>query len=251
VELSEVPDFSMFVDPVDCEANRAINAFFENAAAKNARAPRPYLGASIVGDGCARKVQFDWWCTPFLAARVRLIFDRGHAFEQLARERLNAIGFYFAAPESLKFTAFGGLVEGHADGVIIRVPPAPGWYFQTPAIWECKALNNKNFRAVVRDGLEKAFPKYFVQVQLYMHYLNKPNPALYTAINADSCECLFFTVPYHAAVAQRAIERIETIIEATRRGELLERAYDSPDDWRCKLCGHRQKCWGLAHAPPA
>ena len=75
-----------------------------------------------------------------------------------------------------------------------------------------------------------------------MHYLNKPNPALYTAINADSCECLFFTVPYHAAVAQRAIERIETIIE---------RAYDSPDDWRCKLCGHRQKCWGLADAPAA
>jgi hypothetical protein len=245
-ELSGVPDFNL--DLAESEINKTISAALESVAAKNASAPRPYLGASIVGDPCARKVQFDWWCTPFLTARVRFIFDRGHAFEALMRDRLSTIGFYFAAPESLKFTAFGGLVEGHADGVVIRAPSFPGLYLPTPYIWECKALNNKNWRAVPRDGLEKAFVKFSVQVLLYQHFLNKLNPALYTAINADTCETLHFAVPYEAVRAQKAIERVEMIIEATRRGDLLERAYDNPDDWRCKLCGHRAKCWGLADA---
>jgi hypothetical protein len=246
-----VPDLTQFADLADCDANKAIAAALERATAAAARAPRPYLGASIIGDPCLRKVQFDWWVTPFLPARTRLIFDRGHAFEQLMRDRLSAIGFYFASTESLKFTAFGDLVEGHADGVVIRAPTLPGLYLQTPCVWECKCLNNKNFRAVARDGLEKTFPKYAVQVALYQRFLQKTNPALYTAINADTCEVLHFPVPYDAAFALRALERIEMIIEATKKSELLPRAYASRDDWRCKICGHRGRCWGLGDAVAA
>jgi len=33
------------------------------------------------------------------------------------------------------------------------------------------------------------------------------------------------------------------VIEATRAGELLPRLTDDPIDWRCKLCGHRERCW--------
>ena len=54
--------------------NVAINDAIERAAATKAELPRPYLGASIVGDDCLRKVQYDWWCKPTLPARVRDIF---------------------------------------------------------------------------------------------------------------------------------------------------------------------------------
>jgi hypothetical protein len=246
-----VPDFNQFLDLADCDTNKILNSALERITATQARAPRPYLGASIVGDPCLRKVQFDWWVTPFLPARTRLIFDRGHAFEQLMRDRLSAIGFRFASTESLKFAAFGGLVEGHADGVVIHAPPLPGLYLQTPCVWECKALNNKNFRALARDGLQKTFPKYAVQIALYQHYLGKPNAALYTAINSDTCEYLHFPLSYDAALAQSAVTRIGEIIEATRKSELLPRAYASPDDWRCKICGHRGRCWGLSDAVAA
>jgi len=50
-------------------------------------------------------------------------------------------------------------------------------------------------------------------------------------------------VPFDAEQAQAWSDRAVTVIEATRAGELLPRAYDDPADWRCKACGHRSRCW--------
>jgi hypothetical protein len=161
--------------------NVAVNDAIERAAAAKAELPRPYLGASIVGDDCLRKIQFDWWCKPTLASRVRDIFDRGHYFEELARQRLIAAGLKFAPSEVLAFSAVNGCLRGHADGIVIAGPnPLNGVLFSYPFLWEHKTLNAKNWRAVERDGLEKAFPKYAAQVALYQAYLNKTNPALFT-----------------------------------------------------------------------
>src|SRR5262249_61746002 len=115
-----------------------------------------YLGASIIGHECARRCQYDWWIKPVLAARTREIFDRGHYFEERARQRLVAIGFKFAPPETLAFTAVGGALRGHADGVIHSGPNLPGAHLIFPLIWEHKAVNAKNWRAVERDGLGAA-----------------------------------------------------------------------------------------------
>jgi hypothetical protein len=42
--------------------NVAVNGAIERATMLAAELPRPYLGASIVGGECLRKVQYDWWC---------------------------------------------------------------------------------------------------------------------------------------------------------------------------------------------
>jgi hypothetical protein len=77
-------------------------------------------------------------------------------------------------------------------------------------------------------------------------FLRKENPALFTAINADSCEALHFLVPYDRERAERASERIVEVIAATKEGRLLERAYRDPSDFRClSQCGHRDRCWRL------
>jgi hypothetical protein len=225
--------------------NIAINDAIERAVATKAELPRPYLGASIVGDGCLRRVQYDWWCKPTLPARVRDIFQRGHYFEDVARQHLIAAGFKFAPPEVLEFSAVNGCLRGHADGIINGGPnPLNGAYMNFPFLWECKCLNGKNWRTVERDGLEKAFPKYAAQVSLYQAYLDLTNPALFTVVNADTCEKLFFWVPFDASRAQEWSDRAVTIIEATRAGELLPRAYDDPQDWRCRICSHSERCWG-------
>ena len=65
--------------------NSAINDAIERVASTTAELPRPYLGASIVGHECLRRIQFDWWIKPVLPARAREIFDRGHYFEERAR----------------------------------------------------------------------------------------------------------------------------------------------------------------------
>jgi hypothetical protein len=224
--------------------NVAVNDAIERATAAKAELPRPYLGASIVGNECLRKVQFDWWCKPVLPARVQDIFKRGHYFEDVARQHLITAGFKFAPPEALAFSAVDGCLRGHADGIIIAGPNAlNGAYFNYPLLWECKCLNAKNWRAIERDGLEKVFPQYAAQVALYQAYLDKTNPALFTVTNADTCERLHFWVPFSAEHAQEWSDRAAYIIEATRASELLPRAYDDPQNWHCRICSHRERCW--------
>jgi hypothetical protein len=54
---------------------------------------------------------------------------------------------------------------------------------------------------------------------------------------------LHLLIPFNAERAQFWSDRAVTIIEATRAGTLLPRAYNDPGDWRCKGCGHRERCW--------
>jgi hypothetical protein len=223
--------------------NIAINDAIAAAARSAIETPRPYLGASIVGHECLRKIQYDWQCDPVHPVRLRDIFARGHFFEEVSRQHMIGAGFRFAPPDVLAFSAMDGLFRGHADGIIIHGPNLPGAYLIYPCLWEHKAINSKGWRALERDGLEKAYPQYYAQVLLYMAYLDVTNPALFTALNADTCERLHLLVPFNAERAQACSDRAVRIIEATRAGELLPRFTDDPTDWRCKMCAHRERCW--------
>ena len=153
-----------------------LNARVERAAATAAALPRVYLGASIIGHECARQVQYDWWCVPTLPARVRSIFDRGHYFEAYTRAQLVQAGFVFAPKEALEFVALDGLLQGHADGVVTSGPTMPGVCLALPCLWECKAINGKNWRAVDKNGFTQTFPRYATQISIYQHFLNKVEP---------------------------------------------------------------------------
>ena len=169
--------------------NTALNELIERTSAAQAELPRPYLGASIAGSECLRRVQFDWWCRSMYSARTREIFARGNYFEKRMFEQLRAAGFKFAPPEACAFSVANGDLRGHADGIITGGPnPLDGTYLNFPFIWECKALNAKNWRALGRNGLEKEFPRYAVQVAIYQNYLDLTNPALFSAINVDTCD---------------------------------------------------------------
>src|SRR6516165_1151186 len=211
---------TLSLDPI----NSALNAEIERVAMATAEQPRPYLGASIVGFECGRRTQYSWWIKADLTARTREIFQRGHFFERRVRDHLKAIGFKFAADEACAFTAVGGALRGHADGILIA---GTATYLVYPAIWENKALGAKGWRALERDGLEKVYPQYAAQVALYQAYLDVTNPALFSAVNADTCEVLFFLVPFDAELAQFWSDRAANIIAATRANELLPRAFDS------------------------
>jgi hypothetical protein len=223
----------------------AINELIEQAAVRETEQRRSYLGASIIGSECLRKIQYDWMCDPIHPGRLRDIFARGHFFEEQSRQRLIAAGFRFAPRERLAFNAVGGLLRGHADGIIVGGSALPGIGY--PCLWEHKALNAKNWRGIERDGVEKAFPQYFCQVQLYQAYLNVTEyPAIFSVINVDNCVRLHELIAFDAARAQAWSDRAALIIKATRAGELLARFTDDQSDWRCKMCSHRERCWAQA-----
>jgi hypothetical protein len=232
--------------PVCLEINRLI----EEAAARTPEENnRRYLGASAIGSECLRRVQFDWMCDAEHSLRIQDIFRRGHVFEALSKKHLIAAGFQFATErdKTHEFTAVSGLLRGHCDGVIVAGPVLPDVGY--PCLWEHKCLGAKGWRAIERDGLVKAYPQYAAQIWLYQAYLDlTEHPCLYTVVNADSCERLFFPVLFDAARAQEWSDRAVMIIEATRAGELLARVTDNPEDWRCKMCGHRERCWERNYA---
>jgi hypothetical protein len=155
---------------------------------------------------------------------------------------MKAAGFDFAPDDRLKFSVCDGLFRGHADGILIAGPAIPGLKF--PCIWEHKTLKAKGFRAVERDGLTGPYASYAGQVSLYQFYLECPSAALFTALNADDCTRLHFLVPFDAALAQHMSDKAVEIIRATKAGELLPRLVDNRDDWRCKMCGHKERCYG-------
>jgi hypothetical protein len=217
-----------------------------NAAIERAEPPeenvRHYLGASAIGSECLRKVQYDWMCDPVHPTQTRDIFRRGHLLEELSRQHLIRAGFRFAPDEKLAFSAAGGLFRGHADGILVGGLDLPDVGY--PCLWEHKALGDKGWRALARDGLEKAYPHYAAQVAIYQAYLDvADHPAIFTATNANTMARLHLAVPFNAERAQAWSDRAVAVIEATRAGELLPRAYDNPQDWRCRLCSHKERCW--------
>ena len=220
--------------------NTFVNSLIERAEPKS-EDYREYLGASAIGSECLRKVQYSWMCEAELPARTKDIFARGHFFESRTRDRLIAAGFVFAPKDELEFVAADGLFRGHADGIITGGPQVPALRY--PCVWEHKALNAKGWKAIERDGLEGLYAVYAAQVAIYQAYLEVTNPALFTVINADTCERLHFLVPFDAQLAQAMSDKAVTIIEATRAGELLARISDDPEDWRCRMCSHRSRCW--------
>jgi hypothetical protein len=234
-----MPDFNateLSAAPISVALNALIDA---NVVREETRG---YLGASAVGHECLRRIQFDWMCDPRHPARLRDVFDRGHYFEQRSREHLIRSGFKFAPDDRLRFTALEGMLSGHADGILLSGPKIRDISY--PALWEHKAINAKGWRSLDRDGLSKTYPQYAAQVSLYQHFLGvSENPAIFTAVNADTCERLHILVPYDAGLTRATIKRSETVIEATRAGELLPRFTVNSDNWKCRLCGHHERCW--------
>jgi hypothetical protein len=220
--------------------NIRINELFE-AVEPPSEKWREYLGASLIGNECARKIQFTWFCDPKFPMRTKDIFARGHFFEGVMRQHLVDAGFKFADNNKLAFSTADDLFRGHADGIIVDGPQIPALIW--PALWECKCLNAKGWRAIASKGLTGLYRVYAAQVAVYQAYLDVTNPALFSVINADTCERLHFAVPFDAALAQMMSDRAVEIIEASRAGELLPRIVDDPEDWRCKMCQWKARCY--------
>jgi hypothetical protein len=220
--------------------NMLINELIERAEPPSENF-RKYLGASSIGSECLRRVQYDWFVDPVFPIRTKDIFERGHFFEARTRQHLIAAGFSFAPTERLEFKAADGLFRGHADGILIAGPQLPALRY--PCLWEHKCVKDKGWRAIERDGLVGLYAPYAWQVAIYQAYLDVTNPALFSVANADTCERLHFLLPFDAQLAQTTSDRAVAVIKATRAGELLPRITEDPTDWRCKMCGHRDRCW--------
>jgi hypothetical protein len=229
----------------------AVNALIDGAltAEDAARQGRDYLGGSRLGDACARRLQYEYLRTPkdegagFTGQSLR-IFGIGHALEDLAVVWLRKAGFDLRTRdrrgEQFGFNVAGGRVQGHIDGVVVAAPNG----MATPALWECKSANAKNWRDIAKRGVKAAKPVYAAQIALYQAYLGLTEaPALFTAVNKDTAELHHELVPFDGALAQTVSDKAVTILRACDAGELLPRHTADPEHFECRFCAWRQRCW--------
>lgn len=227
-----------------------INAVIDNALVQQngQQTPRQYLGASRIGEPCARKLVFELTQTPkdsgaqFDGATLR-VFDAGHQFEALSIRWLRRAGFDLRDRQKngrqFGFTTAGGRIRGHIDGVIVAGPDVGiSW----PALWEHKALGSKSWNDVVKRGLVVSRPVYFAQAQLYMAYMAL-EIALVTVLNRDTQRLVHEVVPFDPAAAQALSDRAVDILRIAEAGELPPRIASEPAFYLCRMCPYSRRCW--------
>ena len=256
--MSVTLDFNEASSMKDTPSDR-INTLIEKSLQQghSQKPKRTYLGASRLGEPCARALQYEYTQTPrdqtFTGQTLR-IFEMGHVLEQMALQWLQNAGFvidthHLATGEVYGFSAAAGQLQGHVDGILRRVPGELEGVIQVPAIWECKSLNAKAWKHLVEKGVKIAKPVYAVQIALYQAYLEErvpglsQNPALLTAVNKDTAELYHEFVPFDAGLAQTASDRAVIILRATQAGETLPRITQDPDCFYCRFCNWQKTCW--------
>lgn len=227
--------------------NTLIDAALE--AERRSQAPREYLGASRIGEPCARRLAFEYSRMRKdreFDGRTLRIFEAGHSFETLAIDWLRAAGFDLRTTkrngEQFGFETAGGRIRGHIDGVIVA---GPNVGINWPALWEHKALKASSWSDLVKRGVRASKPLYFAQVQIYMGYLAVPT-TLFSAMNKDTQELVHEVVPFDPAAVQALSDKAVEVIRAVAAGELPPRIAAAPDSFFCRFCDYAETCWRTA-----
>jgi hypothetical protein len=222
-----------------------VNGFVEKSLLENAEKPREYLGASLLGNKCARCIQYTFLGTtpdkPDTGQQKR-IFEMGHVLEAVIANWLINAGFdlqtHDKSGQQFGFSQASGKIQGHVDGIIHNGPIVAKY----PILWECKTMKAASWRDLAKDHLEIANPQYFVQVQLYMAYMQL-RQCLFTSLNKDTAELYHELIPFNSATAASYSDRAIVILKATDSQEFLPRIATKKDWYECKMCRFYNTCW--------
>ncbi len=231
-----------------------INELIDNKLLQNYRnqEKRDYLGASGLGDECSRRIQYQYLKKdPTIKPTTIRTFAIGHNLEDLVAQWLIDAGFGLRTRDSenkqFGFTTANGKISGHVDGIIFSCIPDIEKELNTnktplPWLWENKTMNNRSWTDIAKQGVFATKFHYYVQVQLYMAYLDL-DTCLFTSLNKDSSELYFEIIEFDAETAQKYSDRAVDILKATENNELLPRIARDSNFFICKMCGFHDECW--------
>ena len=216
------------------------------------RTQRTYLGMSTMGNECDRALwySFHWAHAPEnLDGRKLRLFQTGHREEDRMLDDLELAGVHVervdpATGKQWALSALGGHFRGHMDGQAEGILEAP----KTRHVLEFKTHNEKSFKALVKDGVQKSKPGHYAQMQLYMHYAGISR-AFYMAVNKNTDEIHTERIEYDHEAAARLEARARSIIDSA---EPPARLHDDPTAkmaWVCNYCAAFQQCHGGQFSP--
>lgn len=238
--------------------HQTVAAIYAWHAQRASEAPRPYLGCSEAGHGCARYLwlRFRWAGSESFDGRMYRLFQTGHLAEARFIEELRGIGIVAEShtPDGQQFAveAVGGHMRGHLDGALLGLIEAP----RTWHVAEYKTHNDKSFANLKAKGVKDSKPLHYAQMMLYMA-LTGMERAAYFAANKNTDEIYMERVRFDADEAKRLLDRAASIIFAA---EPPPRISERADWYECKMCRFHGQCHGTtapdvtcrscAHATP-
>jgi hypothetical protein len=234
-------------------AAQLINALIDSALVDEShqQRPREYLGASRIGEPCARRLCYELMQVPVdvgadFSGRMLRVFEAGHRFEEMTIRWLRLAGFDLRTHkrngEQFGFSTADGRFRGHIDGVIINGPAIGVEY---PLLFEHKAIRSSSWQDVVKRGVKASKPIYWAQVQVYMAYLAVER-TLFVALDKDTQALRFELVLLDPSVAQALSDKAVAVIRAVEACDPLPRIADHPEFYICRFCPYRIRCHALA-----
>jgi hypothetical protein len=221
---------------------------------------RQTIGASDIGKQCDRRL---WLGFRHVAqekheGRVLRLFQTGHREEDRIVADLRAAGFDVwskdpSTGKQFEYIGLDGHLVCHLDGVVLGLPEAP----ETPHLLECKTSNKKNFDKLEKEGVEKAKPEHFAQMQLCMGLADLTRAAYIVACKDDE-RIYFERIHFDDKVFKALLLRANRIIKAETPPDRIS---NDPAYYVCKFCPFAAQCHGAGmpaascrtcvHASPA
>lgn len=170
---------------------------------------RDHLGASLIGRECDRFLwlQFRWAAKPAIDGRTARLLDRGNREEAWIIDDLRAIGLQVdsvdpATGEQWSMPREWGNFGGACDFIVRGLLEAP----DIPHVGECKTHNLKSFGKLKANGVRRAKPEHWAQMQIYMAGL-KLQWAFYIAVCKDDDNIHTERVPFDEVASEELISR--------------------------------------------
>lgn len=196
---------------------------------------RQHLGCSLIGHKCDRYLwySFRWSFKEQFSGRMLRLFDVGHKFEAEIIKDLRNCGVDVRSSQDR--VDFGSHVSGSVDGIVYS------GLIESPTkkhVIEFKTHSEKSFNQLNKEGVEKAKPLHYVQMQTYMLGL-KIDRAYYLAINKNTSELYGERIKLDEKFAQKYVDRAKRITLLERKPEPMSA---DPTWYECSYCSAREMC---------
>lgn len=204
--------------------------------------PREHLGASMIGRPCEREIWYGWrWAKfPKHSPRMVRLFNRGHLEELRFEKWVAKIAdkFFPLDPRTgkqIRISSFDGHFGGSADGVVVDPAGIKGTF-----LTEFKTHNLKSFEKLILNGVKKAKPEHYTQMQIYLFFKPKLNGAFYFAINKNDDSLHVEYVERAESWALMNLDKAKRILSAENAPPRHNKA--SKWDFTCKFCDFFDIC---------
>ena len=208
------------------------------AAYEAARGDYEQRGINVgdLGHECDRKLWYDLRrVSPLEKTKGQMLrlFETGNIEEKRIIDDLVDAGCEIrGAQERVYFV--GAHVRGKIDGEVLGVKEAP----DVIHLLECKSSNDRNFKYLRKHGVQKAQPKHYAQMQMYMHGRSLFS-AYYHVVNKNDEDLHTELIAYDATYCLLALARAERIVISD---DPPSRCSNKPRVPPCLFCRHKGVC---------